>query len=353
MGGGDESLAGFCITQDKEKVLAINVQKESQVPYGVLMVLDQELNPMAISFESDYASHINDLIISGDSLFLSIDFDRFLSYSGSQEIFDSEYNATALMKFSNSLDQQWVKVFDANGAVELADIELTPNEDVIGLFEHEGEIEAFYNQTLLGNEDLSLARIDGGNGEVLWSKEISGDDNETQTQLLVNDYGSIKVLLKSESGIIIDGLELNGTSNDEFLLLEFDTDSKLEVIMDETLSLREGEFFTSELEVLNSNFAYYKLIDAPNWISLTEHDAGIANLSGTPVEGGTSGSIRFAAYGFDGEFSINQIEYTITENDDYSSTSRLPEFSEKPPDIWKWKNSGLKISFYRFNGSAW
>ena len=106
---------------------------------------------MAISFESDYASHINDLIISGDSLFLSIDFDRFLSYSGSQEIFDSEYNATALMKFSNSLDQQWVKVFDANGAVELADIELTPNEDVIGLFEHEGEIEAFYNQTL-GNE---------------------------------------------------------------------------------------------------------------------------------------------------------------------------------------------------------
>ena len=127
------------------------------------MVLDQELNPMAISFESDYPSHINDLIISGDSLFLSIDFDRFLSYSGSQEIFDSEYNATALMKFSNSLDQQWVKVFDANGAVELADIELTPNEDVIGLFEHEGEIEAFYNQTLLGNEDLSLARIDGGN----------------------------------------------------------------------------------------------------------------------------------------------------------------------------------------------
>ena len=136
-----------------------------------------------------------------------------------------------------------LKVFDANGAVELADIELTPNEDVIGLFEHEGEIEAFYNQTLLGNEDLSLARIDGGNGEVLWSKEISGDDNETQTQLLVNDYGSIKVLLKSESGIIIDGLELNGTSNDEFLLLEFDTDSKLEVIMDETLSLREGSFY--------------------------------------------------------------------------------------------------------------
>ena len=77
MGGGDESLAGFSITPDKEKVLAINVQKESQVPYGVLMVLDQELNPMAISFESDYASHINDLIISGDSLFLSIDFDRF------------------------------------------------------------------------------------------------------------------------------------------------------------------------------------------------------------------------------------------------------------------------------------
>ena len=66
---------------------------------------------------------------------------------------------------------------------------------------------------------MSLARIDGVNGEVLWSKEISGDDNETQTQLLVNDYGSIKVLLKSESGIIIDGLELNGTSNDEFLLL--------------------------------------------------------------------------------------------------------------------------------------
>ena len=122
--------------------------------------------------------------------------------------------------------------------------------------------------------------------------------------------------------------------------------------MDETLSLREG-VFTSELEVLNSNFAHYKLIDAPNWISLTEHDAWIANLSGTPVEGGTSGSIRFAAYGFDGEFSINQIEYTITVNDDYSSTSRLPEFSENHQIFGNGKNSGLKISFYRFTGSAW
>ena len=94
---------------------------------------------------------------------------------------------------------------------------------MIGLFEHEEEIEAFYNQTLLGNEDLSLARIDGGN-EVTGRKKFQ---RYNETQLLVNDFGSIKVLLKSD-GIIIDGLELNGTSNDEFLLLEFDTDSKLE-----------------------------------------------------------------------------------------------------------------------------
>ena len=41
-------------------------------------------------------------------------------------------------------------------------------------------------------------------------------------------------------------------------------------------------------------------------------------------------------------FSINQIEYTITENDDYSSTSRLPEFSENHQIFGNGKIQDLK-----------
>ena len=327
---GNETLSSMSSMENGDLVLAINVQKAAQNLYGVLMVLDQEFNPSAISFESDYANNLNDLLVLDESIYLACEFSEELFFrdTGIQNVATSDRNASTLMKFSTSLEHQWTTLLEAEEFACLTDIECTVSGDLIGLVEHAGKISGLNNQDLLGKQDISIFRFNHQDGSILWNENIGGEEDESEGKLVINESGTMRVLFKSESDFVSDGIEINATLSDEYILLSFEAGSSFQFLEEEKLFLTEGDFFTSEIKLLNSNYAQYHLIEAPNWVSLIDHGQGSATISGTPAKGTSSGVVVISAHGFDRSSANYSLEFSVVENNTSVSNLEIPELTK-------------------------
>ena len=326
---GNETLSSMSTMENGDLVLAINVQKTAQNPYGVLMALDQEFNPYpsAISFESDYANYLNDLLVLNESIYVACKFSEelFFRTSDNQNVASSDRNASTLLKFSASLKHQWTTLLEAEEIASLTDIESTTSGDLIGLVEHTGKISGLNNQDLKGKKDISIFRFNHQDGSILWNENIGGEEDEIEGKLVINESGTMRVLFKSESDFVSDGIEINATLADEYLMLSFKAGSSFQFLEEEKLILTEGDFFTSEIKLLNANYAQYHLIEAPNWVSLIDHGQGSATISGIPSKGTSNGVILISAHGFDRSSANYSLEFSVLENNASFSNLEIPE----------------------------
>ena len=339
---GNETLSSMSSMENGDLVLAINVQKVAQNLYGVLMVLDQEFNPSAISFESDYANSLNDLLVLNESIYLACEFSEelFFRVSEIQNVASSDRNASTLMKFNASLEPQWTTLLEAEEFASLTDLESTVSGDLIGLVEHVGKISGFNNQDLQGKQDISIFRFNQQDGSILWNENIGGEEDESEGKLVINESGTMRVLFKSESDFVSDGIEINATLADEYILLAFKAGSSFQFLEEEKLFLTEGDFFTSEIKLLNSNYAQYHLIEAPNWVSLIDHGQGSATISGTPTIGTSSGVVVISAHGFDRSSANYSLEFSVVENNTSFSNLEIPELTKN----YEMKGNGKILS---------
>ncbi len=294
------------------------------------MVLDQEFNPSAISFESDYANSLNDLLVLNESIYLACEFSEelFFRISEIQNVASSDRNASTLMKFNASLEHQWTTLLEAEEFASLTDLESTVSGDLIGLVEHAGKISDLNDQDLHGKQDISIFRFNQQDGSILWNETIGGEEDESEGKLVINESGTMRILFKSESDFVSDGIEINATSADEYILLAFKAGSSFQFLEEEKLFLTEGDFFTSEIKLLNSNYAQYHLIEAPNWVSLIDHGQGSATISGTPTLGTSSGVVVISAHGFDRSSANYSLEFSVVENNTSFSNLEIPDLTK-------------------------
>ena len=128
------------------------------------------------------------------------------------------------------------------------------------------------------------------------------------------------------------------------MMLSFKADSSFQFLEEEKLILTEGDFFTSEIKLLNSNYAQYHLIEAPNWVSLIDHGQGSATISGTPTLGSSSGVILISAHGFDRSSANYSLEFSVLENNASFSNLEIPDL----PKIMKIQGNGKILSLENY-----
>ena len=273
---GEDLLQSLAFHGDNDIFILSNTQKPSQENYGLLLKLDDTLEIVAyLSFESDEPNSCSNLVVENSRIFLSVDFDnRLLMGKQGDEVQSSQNEILAdlngsgavLMKLDPYFEIDWVTEFQAERQIQFLDLEATPFDDVIGLISHDGNLSNIQQD---GNEgggtDLSIIMLQGESGSEVWSKKVAGEGNEENASLIINDFGSLSLLLQTEQGVVLDSTEFNATQGNEFLLIDFLGSTPLEFIHSNDLQLQPGEIFSTEINLLNQGFSNFALLEAPSF----------------------------------------------------------------------------------------
>ncbi|MDG1138907.1 MAG: Ig-like domain-containing protein [Opitutales bacterium] len=332
---GDNILSGIACNELGVS-LATNVVKPDISSYGLFLQLDQLLQIKSyLSFESDHSNKCKNLKIDKNEIYLSCDFTHSLTMNSGGEgiipknevISYSEGNSSVIMHLTSDFQVKWLQEMNAKQGVSTESIELTPFGNVISLISFSQSTNSLTDNGGKKPKDLSILKLQGVNGEIIWEEPIIGDGNEENTSLAVNKYGSIGIMLESDGGVILDSsLELNKTDPGELMFIKFESDFPIVFKEVSDLALNGGEFFSQEIILENRNFAEFSLVRAPQFISIQSIGSDRATISGLVPNTEGIGDIIIRAYDTDGARSDLTIDYQIQKKSNLVSSDNLPSF---------------------------
>jgi len=332
---GDNLLSGIAC-DEFGVTLATNVAKSGASSYGLLLLLDQLLQIKSyVSFESDNFSKCEFLKIAENEIYLSCNYTDSLKMNTggdgvapkNEVISFSDGNSSVIMKLSSGLELEWLHEMESGKDFAIESMELSPFGNVISLISFTQSTNSLSQNEGSNLRDLSILKLQGMNGKIIWEELIIGDGNEGNSSLAVNKYGSIGIMLNSDEGVILDSsFNLDKTESGELMLIKFQSDAPIVFKEMEDLMLMGGQFFSQEIILENRNFAEFSLLQAPNFITIQSTGTGRATLSGLAPNTAAIGEIIIRSYDTDGAKSDLIINYQIQRNFNLVSADSLPFF---------------------------
>lgn len=144
-----------------------------------------------------------------------------------------------VLKLDADLNLLWVENFGSSASDLPLDLTVLPNDDLV--VAAKVSVGDFDVPTILGEADIWLFRIAGNNGDLLWSKNYGGTNEEEQARLL---YADNKIWLamntRSSDGDLADLENLFLSTN---ALIQLDLSGNILQVQRLTSELEEGDFY--------------------------------------------------------------------------------------------------------------
>ena len=330
---GSNTLSDISFSQNGS-IIVSNVLKVGSEPYGLALGLNSHLGlEYSISFESSNFSECKNLTVDGANLYLSCNYSQSLRIKTGGEhvkntdevIAASEQNSSLILKLSSDLNIIWQKDLGPEINLYTESIKVTPFGNIMALASYTQEP---YMQGGGGNilKDHKIVKLQQMNGDVIWEKDILGDGDEGSSNLLLNRYGATALKITSGQGLILDSYDLTQTQPGESLLIKFESKPPVEFKEINDLTLVGGEFFSKEIFLVNRNFAEFRLVNAPSYLTLQNEGNGKATIFGVIPNREDQGMIVVQSFDPDGGSSQISIGYQIKKNIGLNYSGQIPDF---------------------------
>ena len=316
-------------------IIACNVLKVGSKPYGLALGLNSHLDiEYSISFESSNFSQCKNLTVDGTNLYLSCDYSQSLRIKtggdhvkNTEEVIAvSEENSSVILKLSSDLNILWQNDLGPEINLSTEFIRVTPFGNIMALVSYTQEPDMLSGGVENSPKDHSIVKLQQMNGDVIWQKDILGDGDEGNATLLMNRYGTTALKITSEQGLIIDSYDLTQTQPNESLLIKFESRPPVQFKEINDLLLLGGEFFSKEISLVNRNFAEFRLVNAPGYLTLQNEGDGKATIFGVIPNREDRGTIVVQSFDLDGASSQVSIDYQIKKNNALNYSGQIPDF---------------------------